>query len=192
MKSTKIMQSFIMSFSVLLVTFMTVGCGSGNTNQEIALKEEIRQLKQEVTTLKENVSNTTSNQSNVTNSNQESEVNTKASDIPADTGQGVTNHGNPDTIESLTKEVDRVIEQVSSAVPSGKSEEDRTDFFAYKDKLNEVEDRVDAYDDYIEAEYRQDRLSFEEYRKLERKQEKLEDRLDTVEDKLEQNFKMDA
>ena len=65
-------------------------------------------------------------------------------------------------------------------------------FFVYKDKLREVEDRVDAYDDYIEAEYRQDRLSFEEYRKLERQQEKLEDRLDTAEDKLERDFKINA
>ena len=181
-----------MSFSVLLVTFMIAGCGSGNTNQEIALKEEIQQLKQEITTLKENVANTTSNQSNVTNSNQESEVKTEASEIPSDTGQDVTNHGNPDTIETLTKEVDRVIEQVSAAVPSGKTQEDRTNFFVYKDKLREVEDRVDAYDDYIEAEYRQDRLSFEEYRKLERQQEKLEDRLDTAEDKLERDFKINA
>lgn len=43
--------------------------------------------------------------------------------------------------------------------------ESRTQFFNLKDELDLVDRQLDTYDNYIEAQYKQGNLSYEDYRK---------------------------
>lgn len=97
----------------------------------------------------------------------------------------------PDTTESLTKAVDEVTAKADSAVPNGNTEEKRAQFFNLKDELDLTDQRLDSFDDYIESQYKQGQLSYEDYRSQEQILENLEDKLDASEDKLERTFGID-
>ena len=58
-------------------------------------------------------------------------------------------------------------------------------FLNLKREGNDIEERLDLYEDRLEQKYRNEEISREEYRAEERKIEALEDRLDQAEDTLE-------
>ena len=64
-------------------------------------------------------------------------------------------------------------------------------FFKAKGKLQEVENRLDLFEDDVESQYRQGKLDYEKARNSEIEIEKLEDQLDNAEDKLELRFGYD-
>lgn len=193
---------FVLSFAAFAICVAS-GCGRGNVNangngngngnKETALEEKIQQLEQQVATLQENAGNGTAENSNGSGNANEinGEVGTQVSPTASNTAGTVHNNGTSDTVETLTKEVENIIKKVDAVTPSKNTEKKRTEFFEYKDQLQLVEQRVDDYEDYIENEYRQGRISYEKYKKKERQLEELEDRLDASEDKLERNFGMD-
>ena len=64
-------------------------------------------------------------------------------------------------------------------------------FFKEKGELQDVENRLERYEDKIEDEYRQGKLDYEKAREAEREIERLEDKLDDAEDRLENVFGYD-
>lgn len=109
-----------------------------------------------------------------------------------DTSDSTSKNLTSDTTESLTKAVDEITAKADSAVPNGNTEEKRAQFFNLKDELHLTDQRLDSYDDYIESQYKQGQLSYEDYRSQAQILENLEDKLDASEDKLEQTFGIDA
>lgn len=96
-----------------------------------------------------------------------------------------------ETLESLEKTVKNIIAKVDSATPSGTVEENRTKFFDLKSELDTLENELDSHEDYLETQYNQDLISYEEYRAQEKELEKLENDLENAEDRLEMKFRID-
>lgn len=159
---------------IAILTFSLIGCAApvdeAAADREKELKEQIAQLEQEVKSLENQAKEDTANTSEAT---QEKADNSNVS------------------VESLTSEVDEAIKKAESAKPSGTQKENQTTFFDLKSELDALDHKIDKYDDYLESQYRQNLLSYEEYRSQERKLENLEDRLDDAEDYLERTFKID-
>lgn len=179
----------ILSLS-LLFAFILVGCGNANGNREAELEEKITQLEQQIATLEaEKTANVSVGEFNTTkNINQNGEVSATASgSVTTDERKDVS----ADTVESLTKEVDKVVKKIDAATPSKDKEKKETVFFQLKEELDIVEDRIDAYEDCVESQYRQGSISYEDYKKKEQQLEVLENKLDKWEDKLESSFRLD-
>ena len=95
------------------------------------------------------------------------------------------------TLDTLETAVNDAVKEAEAAKPSGSAGEKREQFFNLKHELENVENRLDYYDDDIEMQYRQGELSLEDYRSQEHSLELLEDQLDRAEDTLEYTFGMD-
>lgn len=96
-----------------------------------------------------------------------------------------------ETLESLEKAVKNIIAKIDSATPSGTVEENRTKFFDLKSELDALENELDSHENYLEAQYRQDIITYEECRSQEKELEKLENDLENAEDCLEMKFRID-
>lgn len=160
---------------IALLTLAISGCTApvdeASADREKELENRIAELEQEITSLeKENVS---------TNS-------VTAND---DTGQVASSE--VETLDSLEKAVTDAVSKVDSATPSGTAQENQTKFFDLKNELDALDNKLDSHDDYLEAQYRQNLISYEEYRSQEKKLEKLEDTLENAEDRLERTFGID-
>lgn len=165
---------------IVVFAFSFVGCGTGDNKREAELEKKIEQLKQQVAELEEKATNdSVSTSHNISSTDKPNNV--EATDA-------TDNHVPSDTVESLTKDVKKVIQKADAATPSGNADEKKTKFFELKDELDLVEDRLDDYDDYIESQYKRGSLSYEDYKKQERSLSDLEDKLDVSEDKLERTF----
>lgn len=172
---------FTLSLTILSI-FMLTGCDADDNKDADypKLESRVAQLEQDVATLK----NTAANHS-TSNLDTDSTDDSGNSDTPSNTN---SNEAVSDTIESLTSAVEEVTAKADSATPSGNTKENRTQFFNLKDELDLVERRLDAYDDYIEAQYKQSNLTYEDYRNQEQALEDIEDKLDASEDRLERTF----
>ena len=93
-------------------------------------------------------------------------------------------------IETLTGEVSDIVSQVDNTMPSSVSEEQQTQFFDLKDKIEALDNKLEDVDDLLDSAYRGTSISREEYQEQERRLETLEDLLDAAEEKLEFTFGM--
>ncbi len=159
--------------TVLVFSFTLAGCGIDDDSETQELESKVEQLEQEITNLEKNNSQSASSDDSASSSGQ-------TSDQTSD-----------DTLETLESAVNDVVTKADSAQASGSDQENQDQFFTLKDELKSVENRLDLFDDTIEAQYRQGTLSLEEYRSQEHSLETLEDQLDTAEDKLEYTFGID-
>lgn len=159
--------------TVLVFSFTLAGCGIDDDSETQELESKVEQLEQEITNLEKNNSQSASSDDSASSSGQTS---AQTSD---------------DTLETLESAVNDVVTKADSAQASGSDQENQDQFFTLKDELKSVENRLDLFDDTIEAQYRQGTLSLEEYRSQEHSLETLEDQLDTAEDKLEYTFGID-
>lgn len=164
MKNFKLLPLFL----IATLSFILVGCSS-NANTTTTDK-----TKENTTTTTDNTQTGTTTTDNKTETNT---TNTSTSDFIAN-----------ESIESLTKIVDEAVAKADAATATGTTSNDHTKFFELKKELNAVEYKLDSYEDHIEEQYRQNAISYEEYRKMEQELDKLEDKLDAVEDKLETIF----
>lgn len=189
----KKMKLGILSLSVVFAMALA-GCGSttanGTTtgNREAELEEKITQLEQQIATLEaEKTSNSAVGQTDTINQNEE--VTPEASGaVTTNEGENLNKDASVDTVDSLTKEVERVVKKADATTPSKDKEKKKTEFLQLKEELDAVEDRIDAYEDYVESQYRQGDITYEEYKSKERELEALEDKLDKWEDKLERKY----
>lgn len=147
---------------IMAVTALTLAGCQNTSDREAALEDQVAQLEQQVTSLeKEN------------------------EELPSD------NNISDDNIDTLTKDVDEAVKKANNTSPSGSKEENQKNFFKVKGELQDVENRLERYEDKIEDEYRQGNLTYEKARDAEREIERLEDKLDDAEDKLENVFGYD-
>lgn len=204
---------FVLSF-VTLSLFTIAGCGTTNNNREAELEEKITKLEQQIATLEaEKDENTTTDTSNTTDASiqtnetgaidnngtitensttNQNGTNGNTADINrTDDNQDTTTDVSSYSIDSLTKEVDKIVKKVDVATPSKDTDKKRTEFFLLKDEVNVVENRIDEYDDYLESQYKKGDITYEDYRKKEKELDALEEHLDEAEDKLEWTFGMD-
>ena len=150
--------------SLLALTLM--GCQS-SSDREAALEDQVEQLEQQVTSLEK----------------EKSEPNT------SDTSN--SHNFSDDDLDSLSKAINDIIQKVESTKTNGSAAENQKTFFEVQGELQNVENRLEHYDDDIESQLHSDILSYDEARKAEFEIEKLEDKLDNAEDKLEYMFGYD-
>ena len=155
-----------------LMTFTLAGCQPENTSdREEMLEEQVAQLEQQVTSLEK-----------------------EKEDAAAQADKAEPSEKAPksdDTLDSLADAVNKAVAEAEKAEPSSSREENQTRFFEAKGKLQEVEARLDYFEDDVESQYRQGKLDYEKARSAEREIERLEDQLDNAEDKLELRFGYD-
>lgn len=192
--------------SLLLLT----GCQNQNSVSETKqLKEQISKLEQEVKNLKKQSQQSESNhpatedttenikQETTEKPAQDSTDQTDTQEGQSET-QGQTDMGagqmnlqdsqgdvQNDTVEKLTELVEEYVARAEASKPEGTEQEQMDKFLNLKREGNDIEERLDLYEDKLEQKYRNGEISWEEYRAEERKIEALEDRLDRAEDTLE-------
>lgn len=180
----------LLTLSVIMISAIVFAGCEDDDRHEKELNKKIDRLEREIDSLKEKSSDNSDDKGNTgksdnaaTDESTEQSVNTQETSI--------SGNDTEDTIESLTRAVDEVTKKADSAVPSGNTDEKRTQFFELKDELDIVDHRLDTYDDYIENLYKRGEISYDDYKSQERQLEELEDKLDASEDKLEFNFGID-
>ena len=157
-----------------LMTFVLAGCQQNSSDREEVLEEQIAQLEQQVTSLEKEKEEASSQAENVSNS-----------------GEAENKPLSDDSLKTLEDAVMKVVAEADKSNPSGSREENQTRFFEMKGKLQEIEDRLDRFEDNIESQYRQGKIDYEKARKAEIELERLEDQLDKAEDSLENRFGYD-
>lgn len=157
---------FLTLFTILLSAVVFAGCEDDDDRREEEMKRKIDRLESEIESLKE-----------------------KESGIKEETP--ASGNAQADTIDSIAEAVDEVTKKTDGAVPSGNAEEKRTQFFQLKSELDIVDDRLDAFEDYIEDMYKSGDITYDDYINKDKTLEELEDKLDASEDRLELNFGID-
>jgi hypothetical protein len=95
------------------------------------------------------------------------------------------------TIKELTTEIKKINSTVNQIKPAGSYADRVAQYEALEDDLERIDDRIDAYEEYIEDRYQRGKLSRTDYRRKDRRAEQLEDKLDRIEDKLERILGID-
>ena len=160
------------------MTLALVGCQpAGNSEHEEQLEQQVAQLEQEVTSLEKEKEDLAAAVEKAESSASSEKVEKKEK--------------SEDTLDSLKDAVAKAVKEADKAEPSGSREENQTRFFEAKGKLQEVENRLDRFEDGVESQYRQGKIDYEKARNAEIEIERLEDKLDNSEDKLELRFGYD-
>lgn len=174
---------------VIITAFVLTGCGDGDEVDK--LEDRIEQLEHRVTEMETNITEKSEDTADLdADSDDDMEAdsgNSEKSPTPTTAADTIA----PDSMETLTKAVEEVTAKMDTAVPPSDIDKKRAQFFNLKDEMDAVSHRLDAYDDDMESQYKQNSLSYEDYRGRERLLKELEDTLDKSEDKLERTFKMD-
>lgn len=157
---------FLTLFTILLSVVVFAGCEDDDDRRKEEMNRKIDRLESEIESLKE-----------------------KESGVKEETP--ASGNAQADTIDSIAEAVDEVTKKTDGAVPSGNAEEKRTQFFQLKRELDIVDDRLDAFEDYIEDMYKSGDITYDDYINKDKTLEELEDKLDASEDKLELNFGID-
>ena len=117
---------------IMAITALALTGCQNTSDREAALEDQVAQLEQQVTSLeKEN------------------------EELPSD------NNISDDNIDTLTKDVDEAVKKANNTSPSGSKEENQKNFFKVKGELQDVENRLERYEDKIEDEYRQGKFLHE-------------------------------
>lgn len=178
MKKFKILLMSLMMISVLVLW----GCSSNGTNNT-----EVGDGNNTVNTTDN--ADDTGNTNTTDNMNNDNNNNSVVANPSQNNTQQMQNENiSIDSIDSIKETVDNAVSKVEKVtVPDGE-EERKNQFFNIKEELNSLEDQLDMYDDYLDAQYRQGNISYDDYKKWERKLDELENKLDAAEDKLERMF----
>lgn len=94
-------------------------------------------------------------------------------------------------LDALGLEINELAGRVEAAKPTGTREEQQKQFFSLSMEIEQIDDKIDALEDRLHADYTSGTFTWEEYRTIERKLDALEDILDRADDLLERNFGMD-
>ena len=157
-----------------LMTLALAGC-QNPSDREAALEDQVAQLEQQVTSLEK--------ENSELNETTETVDNIK----PADS----SNSAAEDDMDSLTKAVNEAVKKANNTSPSGSNDENQKKFFEVKGELQDVDNRLERYEEKIESEFHQGNLTYEKARDAEREIERLEEKLDDAEDRLENVFGYD-
>ncbi|MCM1466860.1 MAG: hypothetical protein NC086_01835 [Alistipes sp.] len=188
------MKKKITAAAGMVVLLLLTGCQSGSGNAEVeSLEGQIARLEQQLAVL-EQQNAAAGNASGAIGETQTTTENTLP-EQPAVTGnnstQAPTGSLTTYTMEELTSMVNAYIEKADAAVPGATASDNMEQFFMLKQEEKQIDNALDIHEDELENLYRQNILTREEYKSLERELEKLEDSLDGAEDRLEYVFGID-
>lgn len=93
-------------------------------------------------------------------------------------------------LDELTATVDNFTNDVASILASS-ANKTIEQFFTYKQTAEQIDNSLDQYENWLEAQYNQKAMTRDEYKSYERALDKLEDKLDAAEDNLEYGFGID-
>ena len=160
---------------ILTLTALVLSGCQAPSDREAALEDQVEQLEQQVTSLEQQQTEEVVLEAEL--ENEEVAPSSSSSDF------------SEDNLDSLTTAVDDLVEKADKLVSGGAS--NQQDFFNLQGEFQEIENRLDYYEEQIEHELRQGNLSHDEARKIEFDLEKLEDKLDNAEERLEYAFGYD-
>lgn len=176
----------VMFLSVSLIAALLAGCGTTSREQE--LEDQVAQLEQQVADLQGAADDTAASDTPDTatsGSAEDTATDTAASDTTANTTASAND------FDTLSQKVADEVANADAAQPSGTAADDRALFFERKTALDALDRELDAYEDDLEAQYRNGTLDYTDFRQQDREVEKLEDDLDDAEDRLENRFGID-
>lgn len=156
--------------AVLLSCASFTGCSSKEDDKLLALEEKMTQIEDAIAELqaqKEEKETRTVNTS-------QAESKTAAS------------------LEGLTASVDRMKENIKAVVPAGTKEERMSQYFDMKNEIKQLVERIDAYDDNLEIQYKNNTLSYTDYCIQERMAEDLKVQLSDSETSLKQLLRVES
>lgn len=164
---------------IAALTALTLAGCQNTSDREAALEDQVAQLEQQVTSLEKEKQELTA-----TPSSSDSEQSASSENVSSENTEN-------DNLDSLTKAVDEAVKKANNTSANGTKEENQKKFFESKGVLQDVENRLERYEDFVEREYRQGNLSYDKARDTEIKIERLEELLDNAEDSLENKFGYD-
>jgi len=187
--------------AVLLLT----GCQSDSSVETEALKQQIAQLEQQVSALEQQVADkqekipeetSATAKSSVPDQIVEGEQQFQTADVNTNNSASsqagtVINGQTTDTMEELSSMVEAFVSKAGAATPSGTASENMDQFLVLKNEEKQIDDLLERHEDELERLYREQNLTREEYKKLERELDLLEDKLDDMKDQLEYVFGID-
>ena len=164
------MKNTIKIISLLVIVSLLTGC---NDNKTEILEEKVDNLEEKIDSLLEQNNINTPNDSSTTITNDgegETTVNTsEIEDIISEYNDEATNIQN--NIENLT-------------IPNNRSETIDL-YWEWKRTIEELETKLDRYENELESMYRNNELSYTDFRTFDRQLEDIENILDRAEDDLE-------
>ena len=155
--------------AAMMLVLALAGC-ENNTDDVDALKKRVDKMEQELADM---------------------EINNNLAESSQDKASIHEVSASNDSIASLTQAVDDMVSKANEAKPDGTEEEKMEQFFTLKKEMKSIDSRLDAFEDYLEYQYRQEKLSREEYQSQDQALEELEDKLDAAKDQLEWTFGID-
>ena len=125
------------------------------------------------------VSNGTSLEQKVTVSNE------------ASSERNVTTPISEEEMNMFEKEVAAIEEKVENSAANGTYEENKASYLTIDQELERIEDKLDLFDDELEANYLDGTILAEQYREKELQLDQLENRLELAENTLEVKYGID-
>lgn len=91
-------------------------------------------------------------------------------------------------IQDFKNEVTSIVEKANNTKPVGVKEDNLNTYLAVKKEIDQLDDKIDLFDDQLEADYHAGTITVEQYQIQEREQDILEDQLEQAENALEARF----
>lgn len=182
----------ILGVTVVALLSMTLMAGCGDNSREKALEDQVSQLEQQVTDL-QNSQNIDAGKNDTADTTADDAEDTEdqtdnGSDTADNSGQ---NTKTIPSLEELTSSVKSVTDKVNAAAPTGTDDEQLAQYRTLKQEIDSIDRDLDYWDDDVESQFEQGKLTREEYRTKDRAIDALEDQLDDSEDDLENLFGID-
>ena len=138
-----------------------------------------------------NSSNSSGSSSSANNSSSSSTNNNSSSSSSGQGSTSVDTSGITSTLSDYTKEAESIQSSINSlTIPSNRSETVSL-YWEWKSKIETLENKMDRYEDELERMYRNNQLSYNDYRTFDRQLESIEDILDRAGDNLERRTNYD-
>ena len=123
--------------------------------------------------------------SNSTNSNSSSSSNSSTGTSSNESSTSVNTSGITSTLSDYTSEAQGIQNSINNLTVPGNRSDAISLYWEWKNKLETLENKLDRYEDELERMYRNNQLSYSDYRTFDRSLESIEDILDRAEDTLE-------
>lgn len=183
--------------TAILMLFVLTAAGCGN-DKEDQLEEEVARLEQQVNDLqKENDLKKETNLQTQTEAQteaqkqSETQMETKSDELT--NTEAVTEGTKQEQTDfaTLESEVNAQVEKAAAEVVDSEESKKVEQYFSIKREIEQLDQKLDMHDDYLESQYHQKSLTFEELKSQERALDTLENKLDEAEDQLEIRFGID-
>ena len=164
------MKNKIKIISLLVIVSLLTGC---NDNKTEILEEKVDNLEEKIDSLLEQNNINTPNESSTTITNDgEGETTVNTSEIE-------------DTISEYNDEATNIQNNIENlTIPNNRSETIDL-YWEWKRTIAELETKLDRYENELESMYRNNELSYTDFRTFDRQLEDIENILDRAEDDLE-------